>query len=172
MLNCRTFFVKPPFSPAARSPAGNPVPAAGNPARRSLFLWLFIFSAPIFAQSAAEMETLRQKEAITFGEAAAWVYAATGLYPPGVQESEAMDFALANREIPKNAGEKDIIKLNDLSLLIVKAFGIRGGLMYRLLQNRRYAFRELVHLGILEKSDDPSDNVSGEHLLEILKKFE
>jgi len=148
-------------------------PKAPVPSPWSLVPILFLFfSSPLFAQTAVEIENFTQKEAITFAEATRWVYAATGLYPLDVPEDEAMNFAKINKEIAVDVKPKSIIKLRDLSLLIMRAYGIQGGLMYRLIPSRRYAFRELVYNGVLEGSDDPSDNVTGKKLIEILSKLE
>jgi hypothetical protein len=47
----------------------------------------------------------------------------------------------------------------------MSAFGIKGGIMYSSLKNPRYAYRELVHQGIIQGRADPEMVVSGDLLL-------
>jgi hypothetical protein len=44
--------------------------------------------------------------------------------------------------------------------------------MYRLSHRRRYAYRELMYLGLLRHDDDPADIVSGQRLFQILGAME
>jgi hypothetical protein len=50
----------------------------------------------------------------------------------------------------------------------MKSFGIKGGLMYRIFPNPRYACRELVRLRIVQGRTDPGGRLSGERFLRIL----
>jgi hypothetical protein len=50
------------------------------------------------------------------------------------------------------------------------AFDIKGGIMYSLTKNPSYAYRELVHQGVIQGRADPSLMVSGELLLFMVGK--
>jgi hypothetical protein len=45
------------------------------------------------------------------------------------------------------------------------AFGIKGGIMYTAVKSPYYAYRELVHQGIIQGRADPDMAVSGDLLL-------
>jgi hypothetical protein len=48
------------------------------------------------------------------------------------------------------------------------AFGIKGGIMYSLFPGPRYAYRELLHLKLIQGRADENFTLSGERLLQIL----
>ncbi|MDR1903813.1 MAG: hypothetical protein LBQ88_16215 [Treponema sp.] len=60
------------------------------------------------------------------------------------------------------------ITLGGLSLLVMKAFDLRGGIFYSLFPNDRYAYRELVFKKVIEGRADPTQRVSGETFLYVL----
>jgi hypothetical protein len=52
----------------------------------------------------------------------------------------------------------------------MRSFQIKGGAMYRAFPGPRYAYRELVFKNIVQMGSDPSWNVSGYRLLQILSR--
>jgi hypothetical protein len=55
--------------------------------------------------------------------------------------------------------------------MLARAFGLRGGLLYRAFPGPRYAYRELIYQKILEGRTDPAQTVSGERLLHLLGRM-
>jgi hypothetical protein len=72
--------------------------------------------------------------------------------------------------LPRRARTEDPILLRELSLLVMEAFRLRGGIMYSLFHNSRYAHRELVYRRIVQGRTDPVQRVSGERLFHILSR--
>jgi outer membrane protein OmpA-like peptidoglycan-associated protein len=70
--------------------------------------------------------------------------------------------------VPRRAAEQDTAPLGAVSLLVMRAFDLKGGLMYRLFHRPRHAARELVYLKLLETYSDPARPVSGDRLFRIL----
>ena len=60
--------------------------------------------------------------------------------------------------------------LKDAAFLIMKAFNLKGGVMYTLFRNPRYAYREMVYRKIIMGHADESMKVSGTRLLSMLDK--
>lgn len=85
-----------------------------------------------------------------------------------VPREEAFAVARERGWIRQKLQGEDPITAGDLSLLIMKAFDINGGLMYRLTGSRRYAFREMKHSGIFSDRSYPNQLISGEQFLQIL----
>jgi hypothetical protein len=137
--------------------------------RRLLFL-LFIFlvlSVQIFAppalpaQTAAELEALLATETLSYEQAASFVLRAADVTAPGF----AFDYAAERKWLSGRAAPDGKAALNEVSLLIMGAFGIKGGIMYSAVKSPHYAYRELVHQGIIQGRSDPDLAVSGDLLL-------
>jgi hypothetical protein len=119
--------------------------------------------API---SAAETEILLQSQAVSWGEAARYILAAAGV-DESADEEGAFRRAAEMVRLPRGAEPGSRAGMGGISLVIMKAFGISGG-MYRFFPGARYAYRELVFLNIIQGPGDPDMTVSGERFLHIL----
>jgi hypothetical protein len=69
---------------------------------------------------------------------------------------------------PKNAEPDGALTMGGLSLLLMKTFGIEGGLMYRFFPGVRYAFREMTGQGFIGGRAYANLKVSGEQFLLVL----
>jgi hypothetical protein len=121
-------------------------------------------------ETAADMERLLDAGEITCGEAAYFTLASTEDDPP---QGPAAAFALAAGRgmFPKNAEQDGPLTMGSLSLLMMKAFNLKGGLMYRLFPGVRYAYREITRQGFLEGRAYPNFKVSGGQFLLVLGTF-
>ena len=130
---------------------------------------LLLLAIPAYSQSAADIEGLLSEKAITC-EQAAWFTLVS------VQEAAEEDdplpasgaFAAAQEKGWIKAEGGDAITLSRLSLLLMHAYDLKGGLMYRLTGSARYAFREMKALGFINGRVYPNQTVSGEEFLQIL----
>jgi outer membrane protein OmpA-like peptidoglycan-associated protein len=136
------------------------------------FCWAagFLFCATLVwgqaAQTAAELERILALPAITYGDAARFVLGAAGI--AGESDAGAYRFAADNHWLPKKAAAQTPATLGGLSLLIMKAFGLKGGLMYSLFPGPRYAYRELVYRKLITGRAYSGAPVSGERFLRVL----
>ncbi|MDR0442330.1 MAG: hypothetical protein LBH44_02870 [Treponema sp.] len=129
---------------------------------------LLIFCADFLpAQSAAEeIETLLSTEAVTYAAAARFLLeAADVIVTPDPQE--AFRYAMWQKWLPKNTAADGTARLDGISKLLMHSFDMKGGVMYSITKNHRYAYRELVHKKIIQGRCGPAMNVSGERLLAI-----
>jgi hypothetical protein len=124
----------------------------------------------LYAQTARAMDELLESEEITWEAAASFVLPAAGVLSGGAAKAAAFAEARERGFLPQNAEASAPARLGGVSLLIMKSFGIKGGLMYRMLKNSRYAYRELWYTRCLPVGSDPAFTVSGEDLLDILSK--
>jgi hypothetical protein len=126
-----------------------------------------IFAPPVLpAQTAAEIETLLSTEALSYDQAASFVLRAADVQASG----SAFNHAAEQKWLSGNAAPGGIAALNEVSLLIMGAFGIKGGVMYSVTKSPHFAYRELVHQGIIQGRSDPGLAVSGDFLLFIIGK--
>jgi len=137
-----------------------------------IFTICFLLAAPAFAQTAAEIEKLLETEAVSYEQAAWLVLEAADL--SGSFEGSAPDgafkFAAQQGWLPKNAAPRDKASLEGISLLVMRSFGIKGGLFYSLMKNPHYAYREMVYQDIIQGRSDPRMTVSGDLLLFIINR--
>ena len=149
-----------------------------------LALLTFPFSLA-FSQSAANVDQLLAAETVTASKAAHFVLGAANLLPapvppappvrgapppppPSAPETVAYDLAVQNGWVKIAAS--DPITLKDTAFLIMKAFDMKGGLLYTLFKNPRYAYRELVYRNIIQGRVEPATHVSGQSLLQIIDR--
>jgi outer membrane protein OmpA-like peptidoglycan-associated protein len=143
--------------------------------RLTLFL-LFLSAAsyaPLHAQTADFIQTLLQTQTVTHAQAARFVLEAaevTGSYDK-TSEQDAMRYAVEQKWLPKKAAEQDAVSLERLSLLIMKAFELKGGPMYTLFNSAHYSYREMVYKDLIQGRTDPSMTVSGYTMLLIVNRL-
>ncbi|MDR0720741.1 MAG: hypothetical protein LBF78_13985 [Treponema sp.] len=121
----------------------------------------------VWGQTAAEIEGILDTEEITYTQAAYFTLASAPGTPP-TSQAGAFVLALERGWLPKNAEPDSSVKLRNLSLLIMKAFDLEGGLMYTLFPGPRYSYREMTRRGFIEGRVYPGFAVSGERFLQIL----
>lgn len=129
--------------------------------KKHLFLFgiFFILTLPVFAQTASELESLLNTNAVSYEHAARFVLLAADV--EDLPWTEAFNFAAERDWLPKNVKAGDKATLQGLSLLVMEAFGLKGGFMYSQTRNPHYAYRELVYQDIIQGRADPDMDVSG-----------
>lgn len=130
----------------------------------SFFLLLPVI---LSAQTAAELENVLQTQEVTYAQATRFVLA-SGLNTDAANDQNAYEWAVSNKWVPKNTSPDEAITLSRLSFLIMKAFDMKGGLMYSFFPGPRYAYRTMVSRSYIQGTADPSMKVSGENFLLIL----
>jgi len=137
-------------------------------------LILFFLSLPvlIFSQTAADMETILTAEKVNAAKAARFILGAADLLQSGLSgaaaERAAYDMASSKGWVKIKADQN--VNQKDTAFLIMKAFDIKGGIMYSLFKNPRYAYREMVYHSLIPGRTDQALEVSGPRLLLILDK--
>jgi len=139
-------------------------------------LLLFVLCGALSAQSAAsEMETLLASETITWAQAARFVLQASEVLVTS-NEEDAFWYAAIRKWLPTNAQPGDTARIDGIALLLMRSFNIHGGVMYTVLGNSHYAFRELVYRDIIHGRTDRYQMITGEQLVSftgrILDKIE
>ena len=132
--------------------------------------FLFLFLLPLFAasgQTSADIERLLGEREITC-EQAAWFTLAASLDEPPASPQAAFALALERGWLPAGAQNALPIDCSGLAFLLMKAFELKGGMMYSLTGNSRYAYREMKHRGYITGRVYPNLAVSGERFLQIL----
>jgi hypothetical protein len=133
-------------------------------------LALLFCAVLVWGQSAGEMERLLNTSEISCADAAYFVLQSRLENPP--QNSQAaFSLALEKGWLSKKSGPDkpdSLVTMADISFLIMRAFKLEGGLMYRLFPGGRYAYREMISMGFIEGRLYSGSKVSGGQFLQIL----
>ena len=121
------------------------------------------------AQTAAEIEILLETPAVTYAQAARFVLKASETAQISNLE-EAFSFAAERNWLPRDVSPDSAARLDVVSMLFMKSFGIKGGLLYSIFKNPHYAYRELVNMSAIQGKAYPTRAVSGEQLLFIASR--
>jgi hypothetical protein len=125
----------------------------------------FSFSGGLLrAQTAERIERLLERKSVSYKDAALLALQAAGRADAASAE-EAFAFAQERGWLPKGAVADGAARLSGLSLLVMRAFDIKGGAFYSLFKTPHYAYRALVYKGIIHGRADPRMVVSGDLLL-------
>jgi hypothetical protein len=106
-------------------------------------------------------------------EQAAWLVLEAANVSGGynrLKPDEAFRFAEEKRWLPRNADPGKKIKLRQAAYLIMRAFDIKGGLMYTIFKTSHYAYREMVYQDLIQGRADPGMAVSGESMLFLVSQ--
>lgn len=125
------------------------------------------------AQTAERLERLLNTGALSYGELALFVFEAANVaerFGPEIISSPeaAFSFAVEQNWLSANLAMEDTAVLNRASLLIMRSFELRGGIFYSIFRSPHYAFRELVHQGMIQGRVSPRMPVSGEMLVFVV----
>lgn len=126
----------------------------------------FLFFIPVFlpAQTAAELDGLLESSKVTCSQAAKFVLASAGS-----ESDDPFGQAVSSGWLPKKASPDKPINMGSLSLLMMKAFKIRGGVLYSIVKGPRYAYRAMVNRSFFAPgATDPGMTMNGERFLLIL----
>ena len=132
---------------------------------------LFAAVLPLDAQSNTVIDALLDADPAAFGDAAYLVLSAAKVIPEKATPKDAVwtlqagDWGIAGRSA------KEPITVGEYAFLLVQAFAVRGGIMYRAFPGPRYACRELAFLGLLEGNTAPNRRLAGEEAVQILSRF-
>jgi hypothetical protein len=132
-----------------------------------LFGICYFAAAPLQAQTAAELEALLQTQSVSREQAARFVLAAAEL-TDAPDAGRAFAYAVERAWLPKNAPPEKPITLAELSFLIMRAFDMKGGVMYAILPGPRYAYRSMLIRSLIQEPADPAMTLNGGRFLLIL----
>ncbi|MCL2478991.1 MAG: hypothetical protein FWF22_05775 [Treponema sp.] len=139
---------------------------------KKFFFLYFLCAFTIFlsAQTADKLEELLNTPAVSYEQAAwlaleaadVWDQSGAGIVP---DPHEAFVVAQQQQWLPDGIDSAAFARLDAVSLLLMRSFGLDGGIFYSLFKNPHYAYRELVYQEIIAGVSDPAMNVSGSTLV-------
>jgi hypothetical protein len=134
-------------------------------------LVLLLFSnlgAP--AQSNEVLDRILGEEQLTYASAAYLLLTATGRAPDDTSPEHAASLAEQAGFALEGLGPADGLNLGQYSFMLMRAFELQGGIMYRILPGPRYAAREMDYAGVIQGPAIPTMAVSGNEALRMLER--
>ena len=139
-----------------------------------IFIFILSFSATfsVFSQSAEKLSDVLASEKVTLGQLS-YLAGTCGLgLPDETDYSTAFEKIKEQNLLPKSvikdASEGDVATISQAAYLFMKSTNLSGGVMYKLTNAKRYAFKEVKARGILPPNADPNSTLDGHDAFAIL----
>jgi len=139
---------------------------------RNLFLFTFLLltAAVSFAQSNSMIDAYLLQGKALAADTCYLVLVGGALLEESATVEDALTMAMDKGWIKQGTSADSPVTAEEISFLVMRAFTIKGGVMYKLFPNRRYAMKELVARGIVNGSGGKKRIVSGEEAVGIIRK--
>ena len=136
-----------------------------------LALFLLAGGLAAGAQSSEVIDGILSREALRADEGAYLVLAAAGRIDDQATPEEAFERLDEAGWVLAADKAETAIRLGDYAYLLMQAFDLEGGIMYRLIPGPRYAARELFFRRLIPEKGSPYRTLSGEEAVFMLGKF-
>ncbi|MCX7023378.1 MAG: hypothetical protein NT080_02010 [Spirochaetes bacterium] len=133
-----------------------------------VILWA---AAAMYAQSNEAIDRILAADAVDYGKVAYLVLVASDNIAEDAGESRSFEMLKELKWVDPGVAETDPVSLSEYAYFLMKAFGLRGGLMYSLVPGKRYAYRELVSRKVIQGRADPADRVTGDRAIRVLGRI-
>jgi hypothetical protein len=136
----------------------------------TLLAFLIAGLLPLAAQSNQLLDQILEQPKVSFGQAAYLVLTAVQKLPETASPEQAADALTSSGWKVKVRAADQPISLGEYSYLLMQAFGLKGGLFYRLLPGPRYAAREMAFSRFIRGDGSPYRTLSGEEAVGMLQR--
>lgn len=130
---------------------------------------LVVFTAVgAFSQTSEFVDELLADERTTYGQVSYLVLVASENLSEDSDVARAFEQLDALGWAPSGASAEKEVTLAAYASILMKAFGLKGGIMYSFLPGPRYAYREMVTRQVIQGRSDPFMSVSGSSAIRML----
>jgi len=140
--------------------------------KRLLVICMTLFiSSVAFAQSNSFIDNVLAGSGINAGQAAYLVLVASDNISDDADEARAFELLTQLKWVPEGLTVDRKITHAEYSYILMRAFGVKGGIFYSMFPSTRYAYRELKHLVVIQGSTDPDMPVSGPEAMRMIGRI-
>ncbi len=140
--------------------------------KRAIVLFLaVVLSGAVFAQSNVFVDELLASPAVNVGQVAFLVLVASDNLGEDADATRAFELLENLGWAPKGKTADSTIKISEYSLMLMKAFGIKGGVLFTFFPNPRYAYREMVSKVVIQSKSDPDMPIDGTTAIRMLGRI-
>lgn len=138
--------------------------------KKKLFSVLIFLFAALYAnaQSSQKVSELLETKVLSKGQASYLVATYMNLVQEEASYEEAFNALAEEKFFSSGENFEQPVTLAKASLLCMSAVGLRGGLLYNIFHNSRYAFRELKARTVLPNNSDPDMKINGTDLIALI----
>lgn len=123
------------------------------------------------AQSNKIIDTILAQPKAAYAETAYMALVGGGWLAESASPAEALALAQSKGWVAKNKGPEAPIDLGTFSALAMRGLRLRGGIAWAIFHSKRYAYRELVALGVVNASGGEKRVPSGEEVIRMIGKL-
>jgi hypothetical protein len=123
------------------------------------------------AQSNTVIDAILAQKQATYEATAYMALVGGGWIDETASPAEAFALAVSKLWISAKAAPDAPADLATVSVLAMRGFRVKGGLGWSLFKNRRYAYRELVALGIANATGGPNRIPAGDEMIGMMSKL-
>lgn len=134
----------------------------------SFVFFVFSFLLSAYSQSSEKISDIVNEEKITFGQLSYLIGTCNSWIEDSCSYDEAFSVLKEKKFFQNDKRSDEPARLDEISHAITKALKIKGGLLYRITDSKRYAFKELKAMDIISQNSDPSSKISGRDAIGIL----
>ena len=127
--------------------------------------------ASVWAQSNDLIDALLAEPAASYGKASWLALSGAGHVKPEATPAEALGTLAEKSWTLEGRAAEAPVTTGEYAFLLMRAFGLKGGLMYRLLPGPRYATRQLSYAKLLGPKAAPGDPLSGEQAARLVSEL-
>lgn len=131
----------------------------------------FFVATVTWAQSNDRIDELLAQDPAQTDLTAYLILSAAELVDENVAPQEAVDYAIAEGMLSAGTDAAEAVTFGRFSYLLMRSFGVPGGVMYRLVPGPRYAAREVVFQKWSRMRRDTDELLDGETVLRILSVY-
>jgi hypothetical protein len=129
-----------------------------------------LIGLPCIAQSNEKVDSLLVQIQARTDAVSYLVLTAGGKIAETTEPEAAYAAAVAAAALAPGRQASEPIRIDDFCFLVMRTFSLKGGMMYTLFPGPRYAYRELVSLGIVNPGGGPNRTVPGDEVLMVLRR--
>ena len=140
--------------------------------KRSLYVLAVLFALICvqhgFSQSNEVIDRLLEEKQATLGNTVYLVFLAAEIAADDWSVDRAIQELHSRNWGFDDADADTVVDLGSISFLLMRTFGMKGGIMYSLFPGKRYAARELAFLGFVPGYASPGRVLEGQEVTHIL----
>jgi hypothetical protein len=135
-----------------------------------IFLSLLL-PCTLFAQSNKFVDDLLASKQVNVGQAALLVLVASDNLGEDADSARAFELLENLGWAPKGKSADSPLKLSEYAYMLMRAFGLKGGVLYSIFPSPRYAYRELASKVVIQGRSDPDMAFDGTAAIRMLGRI-
>lgn len=139
--------------------------------KKLLIVFSVLMAFPLMGQQSNIIDDVISQRSIDLQNATYLALTAGDIIDESTEPSEALKVLQDLNWSIKKAETNRELTLGDSTVLLMNSLKVKGGIMYSLTKQPRYAYKEMVFRGILKPEEDLKRSISGIEFITILTEL-